>query len=76
MIKSNGVISGVIRKTEVKNTDSVVKRLEHRFFLTAKFTCVWESVAGSLGIHRVLKTCTKKTYGPVNRVREAWVASE
>jgi hypothetical protein len=49
MIKSKGIISRVVRKAEVKDTDSVVKRLEHRFFLAAKLTCVWESIAGSTG---------------------------
>lgn len=75
MIKSKGIISRVVRKAEVKDTDSVVERLEHGFFLAAKFTRVWESVAGSLGVWGV-KVCTKKTCGPVKRVREAWVASE
>ena len=55
MIKSNGIIPRVVRKAKVKDTDSVVKRLEHRFFLAAKDTCVWESVAGLSGVHRELK---------------------
>ena len=49
MIKSNSIISWVVRKAEVKDTDSVVKRLDDRLFLAAKDTCVWESVAKSLG---------------------------
>ena len=76
MIKSKGIISRVVRKAEVKDTDSVVKRLEHGFFLAAKLACVWESVAGSSGAWRVVKYVLKKTYGPVKRVRDAWVASE
>lgn len=73
MIKSNGIISRVVRKVEVKDTNSVVndvKRLERRFFLEAKEACAWESVLGLSGVHGVLKS---RTYWPVKRVREAWV---
>ena len=56
MIKSKGIISRIVPKAEVKDSDSVIKRLKHRFFLAAKDTCVWESVAGSLGVHGELKT--------------------
>ena len=52
MKKSNSIVFRVvIRKAEVKDTNSIVKRLEHRLFLAVKETCVWGSVAGLSGIH-------------------------
>ena len=75
LIKSNSIVFRVvIRKAEVKDTNSIVKRLEHRLFLAEKETCVWGSVAGLSGIHGEKKKV--KTYWPEKRVRDAWVTSE
>ena len=54
-MKSNGIIYEIVRKAEVKDTNSIVKSLEHRFFLEVKETRVWESVAILLDVHEELE---------------------
>jgi hypothetical protein len=76
MIKSNGIISRVVRKMEVKDTNSVVDdverlQVEQQFFLAVKETC---NVTGLSGVHG--KFYKSKTYWPVKWEREAWVVSE